>query len=57
MALVPIKGSDETTVKHLDSRLLQFGDIGGYGKERENISPLILYIELNQCSFQRLITW
>ena len=32
--------------KTLISRVLYFGDIGGYDKERENISPPIVYAEL-----------
>ena len=31
-------------------RLLNFGDIGGWGKERENITPPILYAKLNRDS-------
>ena len=34
------------TIKHLYFALLYFDDIGGYGKERENISPQVLYAEL-----------
>ena len=31
---------------------LHFGDNGGYGEECENISPPILYTELNQVSYK-----
>ena len=30
------------------SRLPNFGDFGGYVKDRENISPPILYTDLNR---------
>ena len=41
-----IKGSPVLLQNTFISRLLYFGDIGGYEKERENISPPILYAEL-----------
>ena len=41
-------GKSCVTVKHLYFAIIYFGDIGSKVKDRENVSPPILYAELNR---------